>query len=293
MFKLVVSNRKGGSAKTTTAVNLAGEFAQQGKRCLLIDLDPQAHAGMGLGYQPLQNDACPQNLLENGRQSLASLLFETRIDNLFYLPPGERRNKPMDATRLYKFLCRKQLAETFEIVVIDTPPNAGIEQTAALKSADAVVIPFMPTPLGKAGVQQMTADISQLKTFHGKRLPYALIPIMLDTRVRLDNQVLSDLIAIHGLERILRGIRRNVKVAEAFEAGCPVRHYDGRSQGAFDYHMLSQDMLALWPGLFPLQDSLSLRKPAARVIPVNRQALEENLRHRGIRLKDKCQQWNG
>ena len=87
MFTLVVTNRKGGTAKTTTAVNLAAEFAKQGKRCLLIDLDPQGHSGLGLGFKPLPDTASNLSILANGRQSLNSLLHETEIENLFFIPP--------------------------------------------------------------------------------------------------------------------------------------------------------------------------------------------------------------
>lgn len=292
MFTLIITNRKGGTAKTTTAVNLAGEFARQGKRCLLLDLDPQAHAGIGLGFTPLQKDARPRSIFVNGRQSLLSLLHKTALDNLFYIPPGTHENRDLKADRLVNFLKRKQLQQHFDIVVIDTPPVDGIEQQAALNAADGVLIPFMPTPLGKAGVKDITCDIQAIRRSANKRLQYALIPIMLDNRVRLDNQILSDLIGIHGLERILRGVRRNVKLAEAFEVGMPVHHYDARCRGAFDYHMLAEDIAGLWPGLYPQQEPLSFRAPAPAALEPAR-SLPRSKSHRGIRLKNQCNVWNG
>jgi len=291
VFTLTITNRKGGTAKTTTAVNLAAEFARQGKRCLLMDLDPQGHAGIGLGFTPLQKNARPQSLFVNGRQSLMKLLHKTAVDNLFYIPPGNHDDQQIKAERFTAFLNRKQLHQHFDIVVLDTPPFDGIEQQAALAAADGVLIPFMPTPLGKAGVQDITSDIDDLNQARQKRLQYGLVPIMLDSRIRLDNQILSDLIGLHGMERILRSVRRNVKLAEAFDAGKPVHHYDKNCRGAFDYHMLSEDLATLWPGLYPRQNSLSFKKPV--LASLEQTAGIPDKSHRGIRLKETCINWDG
>ena len=296
MFTLVVTNRKGGTAKTTTAVNLAAEFAKQGQRCLLIDLDNQGHSGIGLGIEPLEPGIQPQSILANGRQSLNRLLHETRYDNLFFIPPGLVSDKQsMQKERLQNFLARKQLARHFDLVVIDTPPNAGIEQTAAVMSADAVVIPFLPSPLGKAGVEQLLGDMKKIEaSINQKPIPFGLIPIMVDPRVNLDKQILSDMIRIYGSDKILRGVRRNVKLAEAFDAGQPVNVFASRSRGAFDYHMLAEDIVGLWPKLLPQQNPLSFRKTAEiKTLKNNPIIPEPQQSHRGIRLKDKCVQWNG
>jgi chromosome partitioning protein len=295
MFTLVVTNRKGGTAKTTTAVNLAAEFAKQGQRCLLIDLDNQGHSAIGLGIEPLTPDSQPQSILANGRQSLNRLLHETRYENLFFIPVGKVSEKQtLQKERLQNFLGRKQLAHHFDLVVIDTPPNAGIEQTAALMSADAVVIPFLPSPLGKAGVQHLLADMKVIAAKNNRnQIPFGLIPIMLDPRVNLDNRILGDMISIHGSEKILRGVRRNVTLAEAFDAGQPVNAFAARSRGAFDYHMLAEDITGLWPKLLPKQNPLSFRKTAEIKSLKKPATTPEPQTHRGIRLKDKCAQWNG
>jgi chromosome partitioning protein len=304
MFTLVVTNRKGGTAKTTTAVNLASEYARQGQRCLLIDLDAQGHSGLGLGIEPLSPEGRPQSILANGRQSLNSLLHETCFDNLFFIPPGQMPDtKALQKERLLNFLARKQLAYHFDIVVIDTPPNAGIEQSAALMSADAVVIPFMPSPLGKTSVQQLLHDMKNTPSKNtSRRIPFALIPIMLDPRVNLDNRILSEMISAHGTKKILRGVRRNVKLAEAFDAGQPVNIFAARSRGAFDYHMLAEDIAGLWPKMLPRQNPLSFRETAEiKTLPtIDRKneaektpLIPDTMTHRGIRLKDKCSQWNG
>jgi len=295
MFTLVVTNRKGGTAKTTTAVNLAAEFAKQGQRCLLIDLDNQGHSAIGLGIEPLTPDSQPQSILANGRQSLNRLLHETRYENLFFIPAGKVSEKQtLQKERLQNFLARKQLAHHFDLVVIDTPPNAGIEQTAALMSADAVVIPFLPSPLGKAGVQHLLTDMKAIAAKNNrKQIPFGLIPIMLDPRVNLDNRILGDMISIHGSEKILRGVRRNVTLAEAFDAGQPVNAFAARSRGAFDYHMLAEDITGLWPKLLPKQNPLSFRETAEIKSLKKPATTPEPQTHRGIRLKDKCAQWNG
>lgn len=295
MFTLVVSNRKGGTAKTTTAVNLAAEFSHQGLRCLLIDLDPQGHSGLGLGITTTDAKQDRPGLLADSRQALSRVVINTGINNLFFIPPGSGHGTNPQADRLQRFLQRKQLSTRFDVIVIDTPPNAGIEQSAALLAADGVLLPFMPTPLGRVGVQHLLDDLQALTATPRHKLSYALVPIMLDPRVKLDRAVLADMIRMHGSHRLLRGVRRNVRLAEAFDAGQPVNRFDARSRGAFDYHMLSQELGALWPALYPSQASLSFR-PTAEVhsLPAQQNPSERNKRsHRGIRLKNHCRQWHG
>lgn len=295
MFTLVIANRKGGSAKTTTAVNLAAEYAQQGRRCLLIDLDAQCHSALGLGVKPHTPGSHWQSLLENGRQRLFSLLHSTSVDNLFYIPAGLSRGGNAKAQRLQQFLARKQLQQHFDLVIMDTPPHAGIEQDAALLAADALVIPFQLTPLGREGVAQLVNDLQLASKSRQRPLSFGLIPIMLDNRVNLDRQVLAEIIREYGQQRLLRGVRRNVSLAEAFDAGAPVNQFAARSRGAFDYHMLADDIARLWPDILPRQDTLSFRHRAeVSTLPVvtrkNQPAPEQP--HRGIRLKKNCRQWH-
>jgi len=299
MFTLVVTNRKGGTAKTTTAVNLAAEFAQQGKRCLVIDLDPQGHTGLGLGFQSEDKNHQAQSILVNARQSVNQLIRQTDITNLSFISSTTlTENDAIKINRLENFLNRKQLVEKFDITVIDTPPNAGPEQQAAINCADGIIIPFMPSPLGKAGVQQILQDIKSKTARPNKsNANYALVPIMVDSRIKLDNRIVSEMVSEYGIEKMLRGIRRNVRLAEAFDAGQPVNLYDAHSRGAFDYHMLAEDISSIWPKLYAGKASLVEK---ANLSIISDQTIRSRIKikpnthnsHRGIRLKSSCHQWN-
>ena len=248
MLALAIANRKGGTGKTTTAVNLAAEMAARGYNTLLIDLDTQGHAGWGLGFKDLrQFPFFSHHIFDDPEFDFTKAVYETKFDNLFCSPANldfVNLAKNFDPLRLHRALekCKNQ----FERVVIDTPPTLDMFLITALCAAHAVIIPFLPHFLAAVGVKQMSRLFYQTATRHNQQLKLlGLVPVMFDRRINMHKQVIAEIVSLFGQKRLLRGIRNNVRLAEAFEAGQPVRYFAPRSVGAMDYHLLTEDIEVL------------------------------------------------
>lgn len=246
---LTVANRKGGTGKTTTVVNLAAEMAARGRRVLVVDLDTQGHVATGLGVTvdggPGAHDVfSPRGpvLVEAIRgSSFGPDVIPARTD-------FDASHVGADHGRLARALSDGSLAG-YERILIDTPPSIDAITMNALLAADGVLIPLVPHHLAGEGVRQLSRLFFRAAMERGDHLGLmGLLPIMTDRRVRLQRQVLEELGREFGERRILRGIRSDIRLAEAFAEGCPVRAHAPRSRGAMDYYLLAEELRLLPAG---------------------------------------------
>lgn len=246
-FVVAVANRKGGTGKSTTAVNLAALWAQQGRRTLLVDLDSQGHGGLGLGVRPARGQAGSQQCLAGEVARLEEALVATSQSGLDVLPADTRmpREPDVDSGRLAALL--RGQGERWDRVIVDTPPSAGALLDNALAAAHGVVVPLQPHALAAEGVRQLVQLFFRTASTVNPGLQHlAIVPVMRDARVRLHRRVVDDLARQFGGFRVLRGIRADIRLAEAFEAGSAIIHYAPRSRGAMDYQLLSEELEAFW-----------------------------------------------
>ncbi len=250
MQVIAVANRKGGTGKTSSAVNLAAEMAARGLRTVLIDLDTQGHAGISVGLRTALGAPSIHDLFRGDEPPLPAPPAPTGLDNL-WLAPADREFDgevtPSHYPRLARTLEHTDWADGFERVVVDTPPSLGGLLMSALHAADAALIPFVPHHLSAEGVRQLAGLFFRVASEPDRRLSgLALLPTLIDPRIRMHREVLDDMARQFGEWRLLRGIRTDIRVAEASRAGRPVRLYAPRSRGAMDYWMLYEELERLW-----------------------------------------------
>jgi chromosome partitioning protein len=247
---LAVSNRKGGTGKTTTAVNLAAEWGARGFRTLLVDLDPQGHAGIGFDVIARAGDPAAHHLFTRPGFRLAEAIRPSRFANVFVAPA----DRTFDGAAIERSPCalRRELidgecAEAFDRIIIDTPPSLDMLLVNALAAADCLLAPLIPHSLSAEGVQQLTRLVRKVATSVNPNLDrIAMLPVMVNNRVSHQQDILQKLGARYGCERLLKGIRSDILLAEAFADHAPVREFAPRSRGALDYRQLAEDLTLLW-----------------------------------------------
>ena len=243
MKTIVVSNRKGGSAKTTTAVNLACELAHRGS-VLLIDFDTQAHASMGVGAS---------GSFDNGVHSiffgrtLSETFVPTVFDQLTLSPATEffdvYENGDLRGVLKNRFT-NEMIHEFFDYVVIDTPPTFDSLLKNALEVADAVVIPFVPHHLGVVAVGQMVRAIYQNASYHGQNTPnVGILPVMVNAHIPEHRDAIAKVKIQFGEEKFFSPIGIDVKLSNQFEGGNPIIDNAQRSRGIKDYQRFVEELL--------------------------------------------------
>lgn len=238
---IAVSNQKGGVGKTTSTINIAACLAAGEKRVLVVDLDPQANAGSGLGIYPQDFDTSMYNVLVD-EVPLKNAILHTELKYLDIAPSVqdlvgaevELVSAIGREVRLKEAL--EKVQDNYDFILIDCPPALGILTVNALTAADAVLIPLQCEYYAMEGLSQLLKTISLIK----KRLNPSLeregiLLTMYDRRNNLSHQVEQDIRAHFGEEVFQVVIPRNVKLSEAPSHGKPVILYDINSTGATAY----------------------------------------------------------
>lgn len=249
MSVLVISNRKGGAGKTTVSVNIAAEFAAQGKRILVIDLDSQGHCAVGLGVKIEAGQATVHDIFTSPTQNLSDAVRETDIPNLFLLPADanfQHHNSGNDEQCLARALSHDSIRSQFDLIIIDTPPSLDNLLLNALCAANWVLVPYVPHPLSFEGVRQLVRVLFKVISKNNPALKIlGFLPVMTASNIRQHKQITEQVTKQFGALRVLTGIRSDIKLAEAFAAKKPVRFYAPKSRGAEDFAQLAQLLMSL------------------------------------------------
>jgi len=244
-----VVNQKGGVGKTTTTVNLAAYLATFGKKVLLVDIDPQSNASVGLGVDRSQIKDCLYSVLIDGADP-QDVIIKSNISNLDVLPSTPRLAgaevelvaiEPRE-TRLKGSLASIQ--QNYDIIVIDCPPSLSLLTVNALTAANEVIIPIQCEYYALEGIAQLTHTLELVRESLNPSLKIrGIVLTMFDPRTLLSSQVAEEARKYFGSKVFKTVIPRNVRLAEAPSFGQPIIFYDPGSKGAEAYENLCREVL--------------------------------------------------
>lgn len=259
MRAIAIMNQKGGVGKTTTAVNLSAALAEQGRRVLLIDLDPQAHATLHLGVTLRDGEVSVYDVLV-GPQGFAEVWRP--IEPHLWLVPAHldlaaAEVELADVEHRETILRDKwsQVPAEFDFLVVDCPPSLGVLTLNALTMVQEVFLPMQPHFLALHGLSKLLRTVELVRQRMNPQLRLSgVLLCMYDANTRLASEVSQDVAAF--FERSRAGhavaaaaglfhtrIRRNVRLAEAPSFGQTILQYAPTSHGAEDYRALAKEVL--------------------------------------------------
>jgi chromosome partitioning protein len=243
---IAVANQKGGVAKTTTVQCLGVALAEQGKRVLVVDLDPQACLTFSLGFDPDDLSASLHDVLVR-RARVAEVRCEVPGVKGLHLIPATIDLAGAEVHLLSRTGREHVLARSMQpilgdhdVVLIDCPPSLGVLTINGLTAAEAVVVPLQCEALSHRGVGQLLETIEDVRQFANEKLKVlGVIPTMYDGRTTHSRKVLSEVEERYGLPVFDPPVPKSVRFAEAPEFGRSVLQHAPSSAGAAAYRALA------------------------------------------------------
>jgi len=249
MRTLAVINQKGGCGKTTVAIHTGGAMARLGKRVLLVDMDPQAHATLGLGITADELDATSYELLREPAVTVTDAMKEVRPG--LCLVPGstvlsgieqELAGEPGREGRLAEKLAHLP-AGAFDFVVVDCPPSVGLLTFNALLAADEVVIPVDASFFSMHGLGKLRETIGVIEEELDHRLRVHVVCNNVDTRTHFSNDMLSEVEKLHAGVLLNSFVSNSVRLKEAAARGVTIFELDASSKPAIQFAALAQELV--------------------------------------------------
>ncbi len=249
-FVIAVVNQKGGVGKSTTAVNLAATLGDEGKRVLLIDLDPQGNATSGYGLDKNRREECIYNVLL-GDVPIEKLIEPVAVEHVFVIPStiqlaGAEIELVSAFSRESKL---KQVLQPvlgdFDFVIIDCPPSLGLLTINALTAANGVLIPVQCEYYALEGLSKLMESVRLVRTHLNPALGvFGVLMTMFDRRTRLSQQVVDEVRDFFEDTVFETLIPRGVRLSEAPSFGMPVTLYDPHGRGAEAYRSLAKEVIS-------------------------------------------------
>jgi chromosome partitioning protein len=245
---IAICNQKGGTGKTTTAVNLSAALSDTGKKILLVDMDPQGNATSGIGINKNEIKSSVYDVLIH-KATITESILSTAYPHLQVLPCNinltgaeiELVGALSRETRLKKAL--DSVKSNYDFIFIDSPPSLGLLTLNTLVAADSIIIPIQCEFYALEGVSGLLNTVNLVKDGLNSNLAIeGVLMTMADFRTNLTNEVINEIKTFFKEKVYQTIIPRNIRLSEAPSFGKPIHVYDPTSVGAIKYKELAQEV---------------------------------------------------
>lgn len=247
---IAVCNQKGGTGKTTTAINLATHLSLQNRKVMIVDLDPQGNSTSGLGIDKDNLKGTIYDVLINDID-VTLVLLSSYVNNLQIIPAnidliGAELQLAEIPDRERKLLEKiEPLKKSYDYIVVDSPPSLGLLTLNALVAADSVIIPVQCEYFALEGLGQLVKTINIVKKQFNPRLEIeGVLLTMADFRTNLTVEVINETRSFFKDKVFQTIIPRSIRLSEAPGFGKPIYFHDRSSIGALKYDELAREIEA-------------------------------------------------
>ncbi|MBI3160327.1 MAG: ParA family protein [Chloroflexi bacterium] len=247
-YKFAIANEKGGVAKTTSVVSLAGAFVERGLRVLVVDLDPQANLTLSLGVKPKDVEQSVAQVLLNSLDPM-EVIRPTEIENLWLLPSNAEMGlaeRFLPVRQNYDAILRSALNGNlpYDYVLFDCPPALGAITLNAITAADMLLIPTQAEYFSAHALKSMMGTIRRVREQGNPNLNYRVFITMYDRRNRSHRTLMEQLQTTFGNEGLMETmIEIDTKLRESPIVGIPIMYYVSRTRSAEQYRALAQELI--------------------------------------------------
>ena len=251
MRTIAIANQKGGCGKTTTAVNLAAALAEKGSRILIVDLDPQGHATLGLGYDPDALDKTVYRALTKPQIAISTVIIGTNVERLDLAPSNillsgaELELSGVAGRHLVLGEQLRMVSGEYDMCVIDCPPSLGLLTLNALVASTDVVVPVQVNYYAMEGLKQLL-ETTNIVRVHFSPCCVRILGLLLtfvENRTILSRQIEQQMRDYFGDLVFDTVIHRTVRLAEAPSAAESILTYAPENRGAAEYTALAEEVI--------------------------------------------------
>jgi len=246
MRTISIMNTKGGCGKTTTAINLACSLGWKGLRVLLIDMDPQGHATMGVNYQTENEPGLYELFSEQaGIEEIIVKFVVAGIDIIPATTSLERLEKFSNEIHWQQSLLNslKSISYLYDYIIIDCPSMINNTTGYALMASDEIIIPLDMSLFSFNSIKTVISKITEFEKRNGLSLPFSLLPTMVDQRTKIARSFLNQIWEEYPRHVLPFIIHNTVRIREAVCKGIPIIDYDAESPASTDYMYLADQVI--------------------------------------------------